>query len=316
MKQKMREISLILATGVTAVACSQFMQHADTIFAQFGVSPADAAIPHIARPVSETRLVSALGAAQSLGAAPARALGADLPVPTLPQDRLYSASFTTEPAPARQVAPPQGPALELAEASACGEPVLHLEKAENGMISVAYIDACHAGAIATLTQPGLQFDVQLDAQGKWGGLVPAMIANTRLTVASAGGVVSEGINQPDAAQWNRVVLSWTRPVALHLSARDTATDGTPEGYLTRFSSVEDGQQAEVYSTRLDLAKARLAIDAALTKESCDQDLEGNIAWSDQSKLHPMMPVTLMMPECDQLGGAVVMDLPNLAEVGP
>ncbi|WP_406870974.1 hypothetical protein ABEB22_05065 [Thioclava sp. 'Guangxiensis'] len=311
MKQKMREISLILGTGITAVACSQFMQHADQIFAQLGVSTADAAVPHIARPVSDGHLASALGTRPVLTMAPTRTPVSDLPLPEMPEDRIYSASFSGEggldqPAQAR---------LQLAQATSCAAPVLKLEPSENGMISVEYTDACNGGVVASLTQPGLQFDVKLDAQGQWSGLVPAMLAQARLTVASAGGVASAGIVQPEADDWNRVVLSWARPVAMHLSARKGDTEGTPDGYVTRFSAVGDGQQAEVYSTRLALGETRLSVDAPVTGESCGQTLEGGIAWADRSKLHPVTAVNLMMPECDQQGGSVVMDLPDLSKAG-
>ncbi len=308
--QKLRKVSIVGATFLLAAATGHMMQTAQ--------GPETAAPPATAmsaagpdaptvRPMAVTGLTIADVAA--LPGLPARRVADEAPLAALP--------------------PPAEPAVVGFAAASCAPATLTLEATKRGLVAVKLAAPCHPMERLHLVQGPLDVSLWLDAEGGWNGFLPALSATPAVDFRLPNGeVVTAQTEVPGAAAVNRVVLLWTGAAEVHLNAYEYGSDydgaghvqarmpRTPDtplgGYLLSYGGVDEGAHAEIYSAPTGMTGTRFDLEAPVTAATCGRDLSATVVQIRAGQIGAPVPVTLAMPDCDQLEGSVVMPLPEEA----
>lgn len=232
------------------------------------------------------------GSAPSLAAAPAAPPSVAAPVETAALPVLPGLPLRTAPA---EVA-------TLPAALACTAPRLTLAPAAGAMLALDLTAPCLPAARVELRLGALTFAVQTDAEGRYQGMAPAM---TRSTIVQAllpdGTELTAGAEVEGLASFGRVALIAGASAALHLSA-------APGGEIIALGdpAARPALLAEVHSIAASAPEAEVTLVADLTPATCGADLRA--AFWRAGEPAPV-PVTLAMPECDGIDGAVLLPLP-------
>ncbi|MBW6506453.1 MAG: hypothetical protein K0B00_06850 [Rhodobacteraceae bacterium] len=227
------------------------------------------------------------------------------------------------PAPPRHAQPPE----VFATAPACAAAVLTVSPAPQAMLAVQLQAPCQPGARVELRHGGLAVAVQTDVTGSYTGLLPALAREARLEVTLPDGArLAARVRIGDIASVERVALLSGATGALHLHAfengagfgdaghRSAAAPGAPGqgtgGYLTLLgdAGATPPLLAEVYTAPAGLPPAQLAVQADVSAATCGTDLGGIVLRMGGAA---QLALTLAMPACDGIDGAVLLPLPDV-----
>lgn len=306
--QKLRKVSIVGAAFLLAAATGHMMQTAQgpetaTPLAT-AMSAAGPDAPAV-RPMAVTGLTIADVAA----------------LPGLPARRV------ADEAPRAAVSAPVEPSVGGFAAANCAPATLTLEATKRGLVEVKLAAPCHPMERLNLVQGPLDVSLRLDAAGRWSGLIPALSSAPEVELYLPGGeTLVEQVTAPGAEAVNRVLLLWTGAAEVHLNAYEYGSDyggaghvqarmpRTPDtplgGYLMSYGGADDGAHAEIYSAPTGMTGTRFDLEAPVSAASCGRDLGATVVQIRAGQIGAPVPVTLAMPDCDQLEGSVVMRLPE------
>jgi hypothetical protein len=213
----------------------------------------------------------------------------------------------------------------------CAAPSLTLTPGAQATLTFALAAPCYPDATVTLRHETLVFAIRTDAQGRFTGTLPALARDVRLEALLPGNerlAAISGVQGLEAL--NRVVVLANAPdLALnafeygaefgslgHVRA-DTprAPDTALGGYLTLLGdpAATPPALAQVYTAPAGMGDVTLELDAALTPETCDRDLRATLlrVLAGRPEARGPLALTLAMPACDGVEGAVLLPLPGM-----
>ena len=212
---------------------------------------------------------------------------------------------------------------DSAAPAGCAPAMLTLSPLPDAMIGVAVEAPCRAGERLEIFHAGLGFAVRLSDQAGWQGAVPALTEDAAIALRfEAGDELLGRMRLADLPGLVRVGVEWrgTAPLELHAYENGAAFGapghvhaGAPEGRLMVLgdAGLARPMQAQVYTAPAGGAVA-LEIATEIGPESCGKPLEAQTFRAEAGVPAVLTAITLALPECDQLGGYVVMPLPGLA----
>lgn len=240
-------------------------------------------------------------------------LPADLAVPTLPPLPDVAVRMADLPLP---VLPESG------APAGCAPAMLTLSPLPGAMIGVAVEAPCRAGERLEIFHAGLGFAVRLSDQATWQGAVPALTEDAAIALRFEAGDELLGRMRMVDLPLVRVGVEWrgTAPLELHAYENGAAFGapghvhaGAPEGRLMLLgdASLARPMQAQVYTAPAGGAVA-LEIATELGPGSCGKPLDAQVFRAEAGAPAVLTAITLALPDCDQVGGYVVMPLPGIA----
>jgi hypothetical protein len=328
---RVRRLIMIVAVVGIAMGTGHIMQDGRT-GPRLAAAPAvkAAAVPLSAVLPAEQGQPFAAAAAASLPQLAALDLGELSPVlrsrTDVPAAPLLRPAEPSQPAPeVRPGALPASPATGdvAVEAAQPCRPVLTLAAAPGAMIHAALDAACAAGARAVIRHEGLSFTVRVGDDGRLDLALPAFADPATVTVQLPDDTASARVAVPGVAAFERFAVQWMGDDAFQLRAwRDAAgtvpaaaaaTAGPGGDALVRLgaSGVAAPILAEVYTfpAGAEPGDVRLDIEAAVTDATCGRDLIGETLQLSHGQLL-LRELTMPMPGCDAIGGALVMENPQ------
>ncbi|MDP1669017.1 hypothetical protein [Phaeovulum sp.] len=207
----------------------------------------------------------------------------------------------------------------------CAAASLRVETAAAAMLSVRLSAPCLPGARVELRHGALAFAVLTDTGGIFEGRIPALTREATVQATLPDGArlaASALVGTLDTVE--RTALVAGASGALHLNAfengagfgdaghRHPAAPGTPGtgpgGYLTYLgdAAARPALFAEIYTAAVGQPEAQLAIEAELTAATCGTDLAASVLRAGKSA---PLAITIAMPACDGIEGAVLLPLP-------
>ncbi|MBC2836215.1 hypothetical protein [Paragemmobacter straminiformis] len=234
------------------------------------------------------------------------------PSPAVPQPRAQAAA---EPAPEAAAEPAADPVL----AEAYDPCAISLEAfAEEGaMIGITLLAPCRADARVVLQHGGLAVAQKTLATGSLFTALPAMEAKGEIEARfDDGTVLKAAAPVPELAGLRRIAVQWQKADRFALNGFERGADYGEAGHKTALNggvlalgdpSATPAMLAEVY-TFPDPEDARVTIEAEVTPDVCGRELMGETILS-QAGAAQVQDLTLAMPECDALGGFVVLNNP-------
>ncbi|OCX59833.1 hypothetical protein BFP70_18090 [Thioclava sp. SK-1] len=204
----------------------------------------------------------------------------------------------------------------------CDAPLFTLTADAQAMVSIGVIAPCYADQSAQVDVAGLRLDVALDSSGLWIGQVPAMAREIDASLILADATYLGTIQVPQLQNWNRLgVISQGRDglrlnafehgaawgAAGHLSAASMQEAQAQSGGFMTILQTADGH-AQIYSAPVELTDVRLELDADVTAQTCDQRLTADVIRANSAVQGPPLQLRLEMPDCDEVGGSVVLPL--------
>jgi hypothetical protein len=229
-----------------------------------------------------------------------------------------------------------GRAASAADASydsfgrSCAALQLTLQPEPGAMIALQLLAPCDGESTAILRQGALQFAVRTDAQGLYSTRLPALSHEVRVRAILPGGREIEAVAQASGLETvNRVVLLAGSSTALRLNAFESGAvwgggghvsaaaprspQSTAGGYLMQLgdAAAMPPMLAQVYSAPVALTDVALELEALLGAGSCGLDLAATVLRIMGGQPAPGTSLTLAMPPCDGVEGAVLMPLPGL-----
>lgn len=197
---------------------------------------------------------------------------------------------------------PRSPRFGLA-GTACAEAQLHAAPAAQATLALDLSAPCHGGEPAVIVEAGLSLPITLSPEGAWRGDVPALAEPAEVQVVFADGTTvatMQAVTGLDAV--NRLAVIAPAPAGLVLSGQ------AGEEGLSVFEGA--GRQVQIYTAPAGRAGAGLAITAGVSGQTCGQDLQAEARRWLRGTPETPVEITVAMPECDGIGGAVRMPLPD------
>jgi len=204
--------------------------------------------------------------------------------------------------------------------------------ATGAMIDLDLLAPCHRNTVVSIHHAGLEFSGITNESGKYQALIPAMEKNASVTVEFGNGqsATTETV-VPALDGYARAALLWSGNSDLHIHALEFGADygetghvwfeepRSPEfglsangGFLTRLGEANDlnAKFVEVYSFPADRAirsgAVRIIVEAGVTAGACGKDITGRIIEVDAGGLTSKTGLVLAMPDCDAIGGYLVL----------
>jgi hypothetical protein len=300
--KRQRSLGLIAVTVLAALGAGQYMQS--------GVAESSVAMSPLPPSASVTPVALAPEPAVQQSARVTPAAGtplASFDVVTLP------VAFETTPEPA----PIPTPAPEPLAAAAC--PVtLDVFAETGGMIGVTLTAPCHPNERVVLRHDALAVALRTTATGSLFATIPALTQTGDIALRFADGTEHAGAAPiPELADMRRIAVQWMADDRFALNAFEGGADYGQPGHITAGAgplhvalgdpSVDLPMLAEVYTLPAK-ANPRLTIEAAVTATTCGRELIGETLFSDGGKV-TVAELTMAVPDCDELGGFVVLNNP-------
>jgi hypothetical protein len=251
-----------------------------------------------------------------------------------PAPAVMAAAEATEPTPPPVVAaaPPlpvttlEAP-IQAEVADACAI-TLDLMPDANAMIGLTLLAPCHINERVVIKHAGLAVSGLTTANGALFTGIPAMEPQALIEVLfSDGDTFDATIEMPEVADLRRFAVQWQANDAFQLHAfelgaaygdaghvsgadphRPAAGAPAKGGFLTLLgdSTTETPMLAEVYTFPADAASLpEVVIEAAVTDSTCGRELLGETI-SSTGGLVEKTDLTVAMPECDAVGGYLVL----------
>lgn len=317
----MRRVTLVSATFLLAAATGHLMQNGISL----GGGSVDGA-PNEA---------SALALGLSNVTSVANIVGAELPSMTLIN---LSDPATLPPLPTRPIPPDTGVQHESSAADAlydnfwrsCAPPVMLLTAAPGAMVDMDLSAPCHPDEQVLLRYDGIGFNVMTDSTGRYMGVFPALSATTKVdAILRDDEQISTVVTVPGTKTLNRIALSWRSVPGLGLNVFEygagygevghihAAAPREPQtdlgGYLISLGDPGLSQPmfAQVYTAPVGLTDVSFTLEAPVTEGDCGQDINANSVRAFGGATPEQVALSIAMPECDAVGDAVVMPLPDL-----
>lgn len=299
------------------------------------------------------------GPGLSLGTPPAPAIAAPLapapapllaaPViagagsPLVPADPFAPPPSLAEPAPpaaAPGIAPtPDGsPALAAADALDPAAPACTADMAliaqPGAMLDMGLLAPCQISERVIIRHGKLVVTGKTSSSGTLIASVPALSNPAEVTILFANGTeVTQSIEVPDLADFDRFAVQWMEDDAFQLQALASGATLGGEGHVSAMApgkpsaggnflsiigddSAERPILAEVYTwpakTPALSGKVNLSIEAAVTAATCDREILGETLQLTRGALL-VRELSFEMPGCDAVGEFVVLQNPVAAE---
>ena len=185
--------------------------------------------------------------------------------------------------------------------ASCAAPTLTVAPAAGAMLMLDLAAPCLPSARVELRLGALTFAVLTDAAGGFHAQMPAMAQTNRvLAIMPDGTELAASAEAPDLGAIERIALIAGASSALHLSA--------PGGQITALGdpAARPALLAEVHSIAKAAPEAAVIVVADLTPATCGADL-GATFW--RAGAPDVVPLSLAMPDCDGIDGAVLLPLP-------
>lgn len=191
------------------------------------------------------------------------------------------------------------------------------------MVRLEVSAPCHPSTIAEVSHGSLRFTTATGPDGALTVDLPATTTTSTFRLRFADGVIAMAEAQvPEAADYLQTAVMWQGPLPLGLVALepggariDAEAPRSPQrsvhlgrGFLTQLGALydQDSWRLAIYSTpRRNHGRIRFALEAAVTAESCGQDLRSGLAQSHRWDETPEW-VTLVMPDCEKIGDVLVL----------
>jgi hypothetical protein len=229
---------------------------------------------------------------------------------------------------APQPAPPQTTATEGNVEEAC--PVtFDLGGRENAMLTLTLAAPCRADERVVVKHGGLVVTGRLSATGTLFLDLPAMTTDGAVEVVFPDGTLAKAAQpMPEVAARRRVAVQWQDHDAFQLHAFESGADygqpghvsaATPQtpspgttaktGFLTRLGddTVRLPMLAEVYTFPI-IGPAKIAVEAAVTAETCGREMQGETVVSIGGKV-TTLELTMAMPDCTAQDSILILKNP-------
>ncbi len=206
----------------------------------------------------------------------------------------------------------------------------------NALLQLSLYAPCDGDAVVTIAHGGLRFDESLGADGQLDLSLPALNADGMIQVTFADmREVTDAAAVTGFALHDRVAIQWQGPAFLDLNAYEFGADFGAPGHVSPSSpslpgadasgflislgdpTLAEPRLAQVYSfpsgLSSELGAVELEIEAAITDASCGQPLSVETLETRAGNAVEMHTIALDMPECDGMGGFLVLKnlLPEL-----
>jgi len=189
----------------------------------------------------------------------------------------------------------------LPAVASCAAPTLTVATAAGAMLTLDLAAPCLPSARVELRLGDLAFAVLTDDAGGLRRQMPAMAQTNRvLAILPDGTELAASAEANELGAIERIALIAGASSALHLSA--------PGGQITLLGdpAARPALLAEVHSIAKSAPEAAVMVVADLTPATCGTDL-GAAFW--RAGTPGTVPLSLAMPDCDGIDGAVVLALP-------
>lgn len=321
MKRKLAMVGLTLAI---AFACGQFVQYG------FGTGPRVANLPPEPAPEAIVPLVAD-------GSTAIEAPREAPPLPRLPDQAMRPTPQPDQPATVPLPAEPAPVAPLSAEAPAADAcaPTLDVIPQPDAMLGLTLLAPCRPAERVVLRHAGLAITGKTSDTGALFLTLPGLESPATLSVLFANGEsVAASTDLPDIAATRRFAVQWMAEDHFELHAFENGADydtpghvsaaapqrpaaGVParSGFLSVLgdATVDLPMLAEVYTFPKSAdVPVRVAIETAVTAETCDRDLLGETLTSLGGRV-TTAELTLAMPACDAVGDYLVLNnlLPDM-----
>ncbi len=205
---------------------------------------------------------------------------------------------------------------------------------EAGAMVRLYLDApCNRDQRVTIQQGALAYTAQTDGDGLLEQAIPALTTEPSFYAYFADKAGAKATAKvPDAADYERVALSWQGDAGLQLHAREFGADygeaghvwaqapRTPSaairmqgGYLVSLGDADtlEPRQVEIYTfPREGVQKSgavRISVEAEITAANCGRDVQGMSIQTGPNDRPTATQLTLAVPECDAVGDFLVLN---------
>lgn len=314
----LHKIVLVCTTFVLAAATGHVMQNP----ARFGLNEAEN--PAAPADVTNIQPVANIAEAPEITLAQLEQ-GAAPQLPGAPMMRPLAQDIATAPAPVETGLAVSG------FATGCGAPQIGVAPAASASVLLSVEAPCHGGALVTISHEGLALPVRLSPDGSWSGVVPALAEAASYDVDLPDGtIVSATQRVSGLGGVNRIALNWQGAAGFVLHAREYGSDygaagdvtlaaprnaETPlGGWMAVFAEGAGAPQVQIYTAPASMTDIRLELEAALSAETCGQDLQAELHRWVGGQAEAPVALSLSMPDCDApeggLEGGVVMPLPD------
>lgn len=317
----MRRVTLVSATFLLAAATGHMMQNGISL----GGGSVDGAPDEAsARTLGVSNVTSV-----------ANIVGTDLPSMTL----INLSDPATLPAlPTRPIPPDTGIQHGSSAADArydtfgrsCALPEMLLSTAPGAMVDMDLSAPCHPEKQILLHYGGISFNVMTDSTGRYMGVLPALSATTKVDAVLPGDEqISATIAVPGAETLNRIAISWRSAPGLGLNVFEYGADfgevghihaAAPRepqtdlgGYMTSLGDpgLTQPMLAQIYTAPIGLTDVSFTLEVPVTEADCGQDITANSVRALGGATPEQVALSIAMPECDAVGDAIVMPLPDL-----
>ena len=211
----------------------------------------------------------------------------------------------------------------------CAAPSLALAEGKAGMIDVTFDAPCLGATMITVRQSGVSFKAETTPEGHYRVAMPALMDAPAVEIGMEDGeALTRTISLSKPLDGQRIAVSWGGVTEISLNAYEygaafggaghvrasaaRAPETTLGGYMVRLGdeSLMQPQIAEIYVAPAGLSDVRFDLEAQVSAATCNQDLTAAITRVRGGIAEPDEAVTLAMPDCEVLGGAIVMPLPE------
>ena len=208
----------------------------------------------------------------------------------------------------------------------CAAPKFTLMNVAPAMLAATLTAACHPNETLKVSHAGLTFSVRSDDKGHFSAMIPALAAKGEVTISFEHGPELRAAQVvPDLGSVSRFAVNTRGQAGLHLNAY-IAGEGLGEavhirpdapglqtlefgGFLTMLGdrNAERPLLAEVFTAPANRPQARVEVVADVTPDNCARDILGTTLSLNGSVLPTAGAVSFAMPDCDGVGGVLVMD---------
>ncbi|WP_376876185.1 hypothetical protein [Albirhodobacter sp. R86504] len=206
----------------------------------------------------------------------------------------------------------------------CTEPSLALTEGLSGLVAIEFVAPCATDSVVSISQSDVTFKVKTDVDGRLRIEMPALASQPEITVDLPDGTrLTASLTLATPINGERVVLNWegSQDVALNAYENGAEFGGSGHvfaaaergegGYVTRLGDADllNPKLAEIYVARGTQRTVTFDFEVAVTDATCAQDLSITLVRYGKTA-RERDTLTLAMPECDAIGDAVVMTLPQ------
>jgi hypothetical protein len=253
------------------------------------------------------------------------------PLPLLTKVRLVSRASAPDALPVR--VPTMADREYDALGQVCADPSLVLTYVAPAMIGTIVSAPCHPNETLRISHAGMSFSVRSNDKGYYFTIIPALAAKGEVTVRFEHGKDLHGARViPDLGSVVRFAVNTRDQAGLHVNAYvDGAVAGDaghirPDnpglptlalgGYLTRLGAQDADlpMLAEIFTAPANRPRSRIEVVADVTPDNCGRDVLGTTFSLSGSVLPDAGAVSFAMPDCDAVGGILVMDVDRAATV--